>query len=357
MPRLEKHRPALASPALAKLHRRALLAAAPAALLAACEPGMPKTVSNTPKIDLDGLNRAVAAIAAGAKPGVLGVGLSNLESGQVFLFNGERRFPMQSVFKMLLGAAVLAEVDAGRLRLGERLALDEEQLSPPWSPIAAAFPERREWTVQELLEAAVVDSDNTAADVLMKRIGGPGAVTAWLLARRVPDVRVDRYEREIQPEAHGMASFRPAWRTEAAFAAAREAVPPEVRAAAQRAYMADPRDTATPRGMIEFLQMLDRQELISPASTRLLVQMMARTPRGAARIRAGLPRDAFLAHKPGTSGVDLGVSSAHNDVGVFTLADKRSYALAVFLSGSTLDEAGRDRVIAQVAGAAVKAVG
>jgi beta-lactamase class A len=55
--------------------------------------------------------------------------------------------------------------------------------------------------------------------------------------------------------------------------------------------------------------------------------------------------------------VDQGISTAHNDVGVFTLADRRSYALAVFLSGSTLDDAGRDRVIAQVAGAALKAVG
>ncbi|MCW5760447.1 MAG: serine hydrolase, partial [Phenylobacterium sp.] len=108
---------------------------------------------------------------------------------------------------------------------------------------------------------------------------------------------------------------------------------------------------------IEFLQRLDKQELVSPASTRTLLQTMARTPRGANRIRAGLPANAFLAHRPGTSGVDLGVSLAHNDVGIFTLPDKRSYALAVFLSGSTLDDAGRDRVIAQVAGAAVKAVG
>ncbi|WP_296458251.1 class A beta-lactamase [Phenylobacterium sp.] len=342
---------------MASLDRRALLAAAPAALLAACEPRMRTTASTTPKIALAQMTDAVVAIAERARPGVLGVGLSNLESGQVFFFNGERRFPMQSVFKLPLAAAVLAEVDAGRVLLTERVFLLEPQLSVPYSPIAAAWPGRREYTVRELLDAVIVDSDNTAADVLMKRIGGPGALMAWLTAQRVPEVRIDRYEREIQTEANGMASYRPAWRTDAAFAAAREAVPPERRAAAHRAYMADPRDTATPRGMIEFLQRLDKQELVSPASTRTLLQTMARTPRGANRIRAGLPANAFLAHRPGTSGVDLGVSLAHNDVGIFTLPDKRSYALAVFLSGSTLDDAGRDRVIAQVAGAAVKAVG
>jgi beta-lactamase class A len=341
----------------ATLDRRALLAAAPAGLLAACEPKMRVTVSTTPRIDLDGLTRAVGAIARAAQPAALGVGLTNLESGQTFVFNGERRFPMQSVFKLPLAAAVLAEVDAGRMLLTERFYLLEDQLSPAFSPIAAAWPAERDYTAQALFEAMVIESDNTAADALMKRIGGPGAVTAWLTDRHVPEVRVDRYERELQSDVYGMPSFRPAWRDAALFAAARAAVPPAERLAAMRRYMADPRDTATPRGMLEFLQILDRQELISPASTRRLLELMGRTSRGNTRIKAGLPDGAFLAHRPGTSGVDQGISTAHNDVGIFTLADHRAYALAVFLSGSTLDDAGRDRIIAEVTRAAVRAVG
>jgi len=352
MPRLEKPRPRMAT-----LSRRSVLAAAPAGLLAGCEPRMRTTVSTTPKLDIDGLQRAVDGIAAAARPGVLGVGLMNLESGQNFITNTDRPFPMQSVFKLPLAAAAFGEVDTGRLMLTERLTILEEQLSPQHSPIAAAWPGRRDYTVQELLEATVVESDNTAADVLMKRIGGPGVVTAWLTARHIAGVRVDRYERELQCEVYGMPSFRPAWRDPAAFAAAREAVPPQVRLAAMRRYMADPRDTATPRGMLEFLQALDRRELLTPDSTRRLLALMGRTTRGNARIRAGLPADAFLAHRPGTSGVDQGLSTAHNDVGIFTLADKRAYALVVFLSGATLDDTGLDRVIAQVTGAAVRAVG
>lgn len=342
---------------MATLHRRALLAAGPLALLAACEPKMPVTVSTTPKIDLDGLTKAVSAIAAEAHPAALGVGLTNLESGQAFTFNGERRFPMQSVFKLPLAAAVLAEMDAGRLLMTEQVYLTEAQLSGGFSPIAAAWPQRRDYTLKALFEAMVIDSDNTAADILMKRIGGPGAVQAWLTARHVADVRVDRYERELQSEVLGLPSFRPAWRDPAVFARAREAVPAAQRLAAMRRYMADPRDTATPRGMLELLQMLDRQELVSPASTKWLVQLMGRMSRGNGRIRAGLPKDAFLAHRPGTAWVDQGISPAHNDVGVFTLADRRSYALAVFLSGSTLDDAGRDRIVAEVARAAVRAIG
>lgn len=342
---------------MATLDRRALLAAAPAGLLAACEPKMPITVSTTPKMDIDGMTKAVVGISAAARPGNLGVGLSNLESGETFVFNGDRRFPMQSVFKLPLAAAVLAEVDAGRALPSETFYLLETQLSPAFSPIAAAWPGRREYSLKELLEAVVIDSDNTAADVLMKRIGGPGAVTAWLTASHVPELRIDRYERELQSDVYGMPSFRPAWLKDGGFQKARNSVPPASRLAAMKTYMSDPRDTSSPRGMLEFLQTLQRQELITPASTNLLTQLMGQTSRGNARIKAGLPKDAFLAHRPGTSGVDQGISTAHNDVGVFTLADRRSYALAVFLSGSTLDDPGRDRIIAEVARAAVRAAG
>lgn len=343
---------------MATLHRRAVLAMGPAALAAGCEPGMRTTASVTPKLALEDLDRTVRKIQAEETGGgVLGVGLMNLENAETYAFNGDRRFPMQSVFKLPMGAAALSEVDARRLDLAEQVTLTEMQLSPQFSPIALAWPSRSAYTVGELLRATVVESDNTAADVLMKRIGGPGAVTAWLNGQRIPAIRIDRYERELQPEANGMPSFRPAWRTDDAFAAARSKVPADARLAARRAYMADPRDTATPLGMLTFLQRLDRGDLLSAASTRRLLEMMGQTARALGRLRAGLPKDAFLAHRPGTSGFDLGFSTAHNDVGIFSLGDKRSYAIAVFLSGSALDEAGRDAAIAHVAAAAAKAVG
>ena len=336
--------------------RRALLIGAPALLLAGCGEGMPVTVSRTPKIEQDRLREAVAEIAADARPAALGVGLMNLESGESFLFNGERRFPMQSVFKLPLGAAVLSEVDLGRVLLSEPIYLTEQQLSPQVSAIATAFPTKREYTVGQLLDATVIDSDNTAADVLMKRIGGPGALTAWLTSKKVPDVRVDRYERELQPQANGMPTFRPEWRLDAAWNAARDKVPAAERLAAKRAYMADPRDTATPRGMIDFLQKLHRRDLLSPGSTQRLLDMMGRTLRGAGRLRAGLPNDAFLAHRPGTAGFDQRISAAHNDVGILTLEDRRAYAIAVFLSGSPLEDAPRDAIVARVARAVVRAI-
>lgn len=312
--------------------------------------------SRTPVLNVKTLSAEVSALAERGKPGVLGFGLMNLESGQIWTLNGERRFPMQSVFKMLLGAAALSEADAERLALSESIPIAAKDLSPPHSPIADAWPGRAAYTVDELLVAAVSNSDNTAADVLMKRIGGPGAVTAWLQAKDIDELRVDRYERELQPEATGLPSFRPAWKGPA-FGAVLATLKPETRRVAELAYLRDPRDTATPRGMLDFLSKLDAGELLSPVSTQRLLTIMAQSPRGPERLKAGFPKDATFAHKIGTSGTFEGRTAAYNDVGILTLADKRSYAVVAFLTASTAPEPARAALLADLGRAIVRSVG
>jgi len=341
----------------AGLGRRGLLIAGAGLALAACSKSQPLTASRTPPLDTERLKAQVNALAVRAAPGVLGFALMNLESGEFWDRLGDRRFPMMSAFKLALGCAALSEVDAGRLSLAETLTLRDEDLSPPLSPIADAWPGRTAYTVDELFTAALKDSDNTAADVLMKRIGGPGAVSGWLQDKKIDEVRVDRYERELGPDALGMASFRAAWKGSAAFSAAMATVPPAKRHAATLAYMADPRDTATPRGMLGLLRKLDTGELISPASTRKLLATLQQTLRGADRIAAGLPKGATFAHKAGTSNTDQGLTAAFNDVGIFTLADRRSYAIAAFLTGSTASERDRAALFADLGRSAVRSVG
>jgi len=326
-------------------------------VLAGCHKDEALTVSRTPRLDMKRLDREVPAIAARAAPGVLGFGLANLESGEFWVRLDDRPFPMMSVFKLPLACAVLAEVEAGRLNLAETLTLTDKTLSPPLSAIADAWPTRAAYTAGELLTATVVDSDNTAADLLMERIGGPGAVEAWLQSKKVDEIRVDRYERELGPAVLGMASFRAAWKGEAAFAAAAATVPPARRHAAALAYMADPRDTSTPRGMLGFLRRLNDGELLAQTSMTRLLALMAQTPRGADRIKAGLPKGVSFAHKPGTSGTDQGLTPAFNDVGIFTLPDRRSYAIAAFLSGSTAPEPVRAALFADLGRLAVRSVG
>ena len=165
-------------------------------------------------------------------PAAFDVGVLNIDGGETWALAANRAFPMQSVFKAPLGAAVLAQVDAGKLSLNEVIAIREQDLSPPYSPVADAWPGVQSYTVRDLLVRAVGGSDNTAADVLMKRIGGPGMVQAWLTDQGIRDLRIDRYERELQTDIYGMAAFRPQWRGETAFTTALASVPAPTRKAA-----------------------------------------------------------------------------------------------------------------------------
>lgn len=325
-------------------------------LLAACSKPT-DTVATTPKLDVKLLDKQVTILADRAAPARLEVAVQNLDGGEVWARNAVETFPMQSVFKAPLGAAVLAAVDRGELSLDEVLTISDMELSPPKSQVSLDWPSRARYSVRELLERAVRDSDNTAADVLMRRIGGPGALNAWLTAKGIGGIRIDRYERELQTDASGMPSFRPAWRTPQAFQAAMMAVPEAERRTAWLKYMEDPRDSAVASGVLNFLRMLNAGELLLPKSTALLTKLMTDTRTGDGRLKAGLPEGATLAHKTGTSNTLFGVTAVTNDVGILTLKDGRRYAVVVFLAESPADLKAREAIIADAMRIIVKAAG
>lgn len=337
------------------MHRRAFLLSA-AAVTSGCTEKAPMLGQLEPVFDAKALTQSLQALADRAAPGVLGVAVCDIQTGQTVTFNGDRRFPLQSVFKAPLGAAVLSGVDRGEIRLEEVITIRDIDLSPPFSPIAEAWPGRTDYSLGELLEAASGASDNTAADVLLNRIGGPGALTAWLTQKAIPDFRIDRYERQLQPDIAGMASFRPAWRGQA-FKPVMLAVPEATRRRAMAAYLTDPRDTATPLAAVRFLAALQAGHLISRPSTERLLAIMTATKTGPGRLKAALPQGASLAHKTGGARTDLGMTPASNDIGLYHLKDGRQFAVAVFLSGSTAPEDARDAVIAEVGRTVLKAAG
>ncbi len=293
---------------------------------------------------------ALARLATQARPGILAVVVMDPATDRVLAaIDPERPMPMQSVMKAPLAAFVLSKVDAGALQLDQKVRLTRGDLSVPRSPINDAFPGRDTYTLAELLKAAAGDSDNTAADVLLALAGGPRAATDWLQRQGLTGIRIDRCERELQAESVGLSGFRREWSSEARYAAAVAAVPVARQRAATQAVMVDPRDTATPRAAARFLARLARGELLSAASTRLLLGIMARTATGARRLKAGLAPGVGLAHKTGTSRTILGVSQATNDVGLVTYPDGRRMVIAAFLAGSTSGEGQRESVLADVA--------
>ncbi len=335
------------------LSRRAALAAGASIALASCGRRGPVGRKSRP-LDTGSLDRGFPALADRARPGAFAVGVMDLATSVTWYWNIDRPFPLEGASTAPMAAAALAEVDAGRMSLNEPVRFTDLDLSPPPSAIDAKWPTPPDGhaasvPVSTLLTLALQLGDSTAADVLMKRIGGPDAVTAWLRLKGVTEMRIDRYGRELQGEMEGMPTFRPAWKDEAAFVAARDQIPAPDRQAAMDAYLSDPRDTTTLPGALNFLSQLAGGDLLSPASTALMLKWMEGERSGQARLRAGLPKDARLSHTAGTSGTDVGFTPATNDIGVATFADGRRYAIAGFLAGSTATEAQRDALFADAA--------
>ncbi|MGH7024882.1 MAG: class A beta-lactamase [Caulobacteraceae bacterium] len=342
-----------------QLDRRLALVSLAGAALAACQPKRPANASGPATLDTARLSGEFPAIAARARPGVLGFGVALLSPAIAWVSDATARFPLQSVFKVFLAATALAEVDAGRMKLGEPILVTRQNLTPWAGAITRASLGRGgalALPAVDLMALAVQRSDNAAADALMKRVGGPPAVTAWLHGKSLAGISVDRYETEVQPELNGMGPFQPAWIDRRAWEAARDAVPAEAREAATVRYLADPRDTATLPASLDFLTRLAQGQLLSATSTRLLLRLMTDSVTGAHRLKAGLPSDASLAHKTGSSGTDLGLTPATNDIGLVTLVNGRRFALAAYLAGSTATEAARDSLIADAARLAVGCV-
>ncbi|MBA3677139.1 MAG: class A beta-lactamase [Sphingosinicella sp.] len=323
---------------------RSVLLTLIALTIAACSRDEP-----APQAPGDTLTPALAALAEKAMPGTLAVSVLDLETGQARGINSKKPMPMQSVFKLPLGIMVLDQVDKGEIKLDEKIVLTADQLSTPHSPIADAFPGRQEYTIEQLIRAAISESDNTAADILLKRIGGPEALTRFIQDRGIKSFRLDRFEYELQPQAAGLPPFTHQWIGTKAFMDAVGKVPMEARQAAMRIYLADPRDRVAPDDATQILALLGKGKLLSPASTAKIMEMLKGTVTGAARLKAGVPQGAIVYHKTGAGPTVEDVNSASNDVGIIELADGRKLAVAVFFSGSTATPEQRDTIIAEVA--------
>lgn len=313
-------------------------------LLAACsaeEPPPPPAPTDTAAPELQ-------RIAERVKAGKLGVAMLDLgEPGAMPRgFNLDAPMPMQSVFKLPLGIFVLHKADRGELSLDDTITLTRADLSIAHSPVADRFDEKQDYTIEELVRAAVAQSDNTAADVLLKRVGGPEALTAFF---NDPGFRVDRYEYELQPQAVGLPAFAGQWIGLDAFFEAQKQVPAAAQEAAMTLYLADPRDRMTPQFAVRMLARLARGELLSAASTDKMMEILRSTTTGADRLKAGVPDGAVVYHKTGTGPDVEGVNSASNDIGIIELTDGRRVAVAVFLSGSELPPPARAEIFADVA--------
>ncbi|MGN6482054.1 class A beta-lactamase [Luteibacter sp.] len=255
------------------------------------------------------LQGKLQAVADKARPGTLGIMVMDPASGQSVMVNGGRSYLLMSSFKAPIAAAVLAQVDAGKLKLEQKVHLTPADIvdgSAVPSVGASLKKGPRDVTIDELLQGAVSESDNTAVDALLHVLGGPAVATRFLEDKGVHGMRIDLSEGDL---AH---MFEEKGST---------------------AVLASKVDSSTLEAAAGFLQKLDAGRLLSPASTRKLLGLMTAQVIPS-RIRAGLPAGFQLADKTGTSGTEDGRRAAFNDIGIITGPNGSKRIVVLFLSDS-----------------------
>ncbi len=252
---------------------------------------------------LSSLAAALLALPLWAAEFTQGIAISLGASAElVEAVHADERFPLMSVIKFPLALKVLHEVEQGRLSLDTRCTLTEKELDPQtWSPLRDAHPQGGTFTLKELLEYALAQSDNNACTYLFTLVGGAPAVQAHVQELMGEGVAITI--------ACGEDAFR------------------------DRRMMSA--NHATPRAVAALLRAcFIEKRLLSAEHTQLLWGIMAGPSAGAPRLAAGLPEGAELAHKTGSSGAHEGVTLAYNDAGVIRLPDGRTACVVSFIRDS-----------------------
>jgi beta-lactamase class A len=196
--------------------------------------------------------------------GRLGVAMLDLGGGPGLAHRADERFAMCSTFKLMLAAATLAQIDAGRWKPDQRLTWTAAD-AVPHMPLTEPQDGRAGMTLIALARAAQTHSDNLAANLLIKHLGGPAAFVQWLRAQGDEVTRMDRLEPEMN-----------------------------------RVLAGDERDTTTPAAMAANLTRLLRGPMLADGSRARLLGWMRATRTGLHRLRAGLPAGWVAGDKTGT---------------------------------------------------------
>ena len=268
--------------------------------------------------------------------GKVGIAVRRIGADWTVAWNGNALFPQQSVSKLWVAMTFLDAVDRGKLRLADTTTITRNDLTLFHQPTAAMVGTKG-WTTSysDLMRRAMTQSDNTANDTLLRAVGGPDAVRGFLARRMIKDIRFGPGERLLQSATAGLD-----WRQDYAigrnFYTARARVPMAARVKALDNYLASPPDGAAPAAIVQALARLKQGDMLSSASSRLLLSIMSEAKTGPQRIKGGVPPGWSYLHKTGT-GQDLPPrSTGYNDVGIMTAPDGTSYAVAVMIGSTTV---------------------
>lgn len=244
----------------------------------------------------------------------LGVCFLDTATGEISGNRMKERFALCSTFKLALVAAYLREADLGHISLDEILVYSEADLLD-WAPVTRKNVAKGGMSIAALAQAAQEMSDGAAANLLVRRLGGPAAATAKFREMGDTVTRLDRYEPDL-----GLV------------------------------LSADLRDTTSPFAMAQLVRRITTGRLLQRGSRERLLRWMQNTSTGPNRLRAGLPAEWRSGNKTGT-GRTPGTTNKCNDIAITFPPGKSPIIIsAYFDSGEYTEqtEARHEAVLAEV---------
>ncbi|MFB0613414.1 serine hydrolase [Aurantiacibacter poecillastricola] len=264
--------------------------------------------------------------------GSMGIAVLDVDAGWSTGYNETELFPQQSVSKTWVSLTALLLAEKGLLDLDAPVRVSREDLTLFHQPIRGEILRDGavETTIGELIERAIQQSDNTANNAILQRVGGPRAVRRALANNGLEDIRFGPGEKPMQSAIAGLL-WRDEYSYENNFFDARDRVPQESRKRAFENYLADPVDGATPLGIARALAAIERGEVLSEETAEKFLTIMSNTRSGPRRLKGGRPEGWVVSHKTGTGQFWNGQQSGYNDVGVLFAPDSSAYAVAVMI--------------------------
>jgi len=289
--------------------RRSVLTGLTAMSLVGCTArgGATASMSAAPEVfDLSALERDHG--------GRLGFVARDTASGRTLAWRGEERFVYCSTFKMYLAAATLIRAQNGQEDLDRQVPITRADMTnhaPVTEPAIGST-----LSIEQLMKGTVEVSDNPAANLLLKAMGGLGPMQVFYRSLGDTTTRVDRFEPEMNR-------------------------------------LDGDKDTIQPLQSAANIQrlFLSADTPLNTASQTKLLQWMFDAPTGMARIKAGVPAGWRVAHKTGTGGY-----GPTNDIGVLYPPTGAPIIVAAYYHAAK-DDPANEAVIAEATRLMLKAFG
>lgn len=216
----------------------------------------------------------------------------DLDNGAFVNVNGITPVAAASTIKTPILVAFLQDVDAGKVRLDEMLTMTEATKAPEAGSMQYQ-PLGTQYTALKVMEEMMINSDNTATNMIIEKVGGAEALNQRFTEWGLEATEINNY----LPDMDGT-------------------------------------NTTSARDLAQLLMKVNQGDLVSLRSRDRMLNIMEKVVTNTL-LPQGLEPDAKIYHKTGDIGIILG------DAGIIDIPSGKRYIGAVFVERPYNDVRGR----------------